>query len=105
MTWRTQVGSFDTYRTFLAYSPSPEVADAFCGGRGLHTVGLERILWIVAVAARGELPVGWNGRFDSSVGTRCHRFGADQSYITMDGTERRFRQSDEQAVLRNPELF
>jgi hypothetical protein len=39
LTWRTQAGSFDTYRTFLAYSPAPEAADAFVAYEGAYTNG------------------------------------------------------------------
>jgi TonB dependent receptor/Carboxypeptidase regulatory-like domain/TonB-dependent Receptor Plug Domain len=39
LTWRTQAGSFDTYRTFLAYSPSPDMADAFVSYEGAYTNG------------------------------------------------------------------
>jgi hypothetical protein len=38
-TWRTQAGSFDTYRTFLAYSPAPDAADAFVSYEGTYTNG------------------------------------------------------------------
>src|SRR3984893_18144319 len=39
LTWRTQAGSFDTYRTFLAYSPAPDAADAFVSYEGSYTDG------------------------------------------------------------------
>jgi outer membrane receptor protein involved in Fe transport len=39
LTWRTQAGSFDTYRTFLAYSPSRDAADAFVAYEGSYTNG------------------------------------------------------------------
>jgi hypothetical protein len=39
LTWRTQAGSFDTYRTFLAYSPAPHAADAFVSYEGTYTNG------------------------------------------------------------------
>src|SRR5262245_14662121 len=39
LTWRTQAGSFDTYRTFLAYSPSQDAADALVAYEGSYTNG------------------------------------------------------------------
>jgi hypothetical protein len=39
ITWRTQAGSFDTYRTFLAYSPAIDQADAFLAYEGTYTNG------------------------------------------------------------------
>ncbi len=39
ITWRIQAGSFDTYRTFLAYSPSIQSVDAFVSYEGTYTNG------------------------------------------------------------------
>jgi outer membrane receptor protein involved in Fe transport len=39
ITWRTQAGSFNTYRTFLAYSPAIEKVDSFISYEGSYTNG------------------------------------------------------------------
>jgi outer membrane receptor protein involved in Fe transport len=39
ITWRTQAGSFDTYRTFLAYSPVIDKVDSFLSYEGAYTNG------------------------------------------------------------------
>jgi len=39
ITWRTQAGSFDTYRTFLAYSPALDKVDSFLSYEGAYTNG------------------------------------------------------------------
>jgi outer membrane receptor protein involved in Fe transport len=39
ITWRTQAGSFDTYRTFFAYSPEIKGADAFLAYEGSYSNG------------------------------------------------------------------